>query len=62
MGEEKIRKKKTGKKERGRGMGLGGRDNVVYWKTNGKINFDLQYRGAWVLRRAGPYTNNARST
>ena len=21
---------------------VGERDNVVYWKTNGKINFDLQ--------------------
>jgi len=36
------------------------RDNVVYWKTNGKINFDLQYGnqeivaerevGKWALR------------
>ena len=25
------------------------RDNVVYWKTNGKINYDVRYEGCWSI-------------
>ena len=46
-----TQKKKTGKGEKKKKKRKEGRG----WGFNGG-------RGAWVLRRAGPHTNNARST
>ena len=58
----KERTKRKGEKRRRNGRGKGGEE--IQKKKQKKEGGEWVYggRGAWVLRRAGPHTNNARST